>query len=250
MASRLIPQGCLAATDVLVLAGGLGTRIRSVLGDTPKLLAPIGGQVCLDLLLDWLRRQGARRVVLALGVGADQVCEYLDQHPAADLDIVRVIEPSPMGTAGAVRFARHALQSDPVIVVNGDTLLNADLCALLERHRAAMTLGTLLCTTVEDASRYGRVLVDEDGYISDFVEKDGTFRGPATVSAGAYVLSGELLDQIASGNAKSIEYDVFHKMPRRTLAAYSARFDFTDIGTPESLAGADQQARQSASKIG
>ena len=112
-----------------MLAGGLGTRIRPVLGDTPKLLAPIGGRPYLWYLLEWLRKFGARRIVLGLGHGAGAVLDYLRAQPAADLDIVTVVEPSPLGTAGAIRFARAHLRSDPVLVLNGDTFVNADLCA-------------------------------------------------------------------------------------------------------------------------
>ncbi len=233
-------RACLASIDVLVLAGGFGTRIRPVLGATPKLLAPIGRRLYIDLLLNWLRQFGARRVVLGLGYAAEVICRHIDANPVEGLEIVNVIEPYPLGTAGAVRFARHKLGSDPALVLNGDTLINADLCALLAHHREAAALGTLLCANVEDAGRYGRVLVSTTGHITGFVEKDLSFRGPATVSSGVYVLSAVLLDQIASGDAKSIEYDVFQKLPAGTLAAHSASFDFVDIGTPESLSAANQ----------
>jgi NDP-sugar pyrophosphorylase family protein len=234
----LIRQSCLASTDVLVLAGGLGTRIRPVLGDTPKLLGPIGGRPYLSHLLDWLRRFGARRVVLGLGYGAAAVLEYLERHPVTDLDICTVVEPAPLGTAGAVRLARPRLRSDPALVLNGDTFVNADLCALLARQTATDALGTLLCVEVDDAARYGRVMLDERGHINGFAEKDPSFHGPAPVNGGIYILSAALLDQIASGEAKSIEYDVFQRLPAGSLAAYAGRFDFIDIGTPESFAAA------------
>jgi NDP-sugar pyrophosphorylase family protein len=234
----VIRQNCLASIDVLVLAGGLGTRIRPVLGDTPKLLAPIGGRPYLRHLLDWLRKFGARRIVLGLGQGAGAVLDHLKAHPAADLDIHTVVEPSPLGTAGAIRFARAELHSDPVLVLNGDTFVNADLCALLARQRETGALGTLVCVDVDDAGRYGRVMLDVRGRIEGFAEKDPSFRGPVAVNGGVYALSAELLDRIAAGEAKSIEYDVFQRLPAGELAAYSGHFDFIDIGTPESLAAA------------
>jgi mannose-1-phosphate guanylyltransferase len=229
-------QSCLASIDVLVLAGGLGTRIRPVLGDTPKLLAPIGDRPYLSHLLDWLRRFGARRIVLGLGFGADAVLEYLKAHPAPDLEIRTVVEPAPLGTAGAIRFARPELHSDPAVVLNGDTFVNADLCALLARQKETAALGTLLCVDVDDAGRYGRVVLDRAGHIEGFAEKDPSFRGAAPVNGGVYALSAALLDRIAAGQAKSIEYDVFQQLPAGTLAAYAGRFDFIDIGTPESFA--------------
>jgi mannose-1-phosphate guanylyltransferase len=234
----VIRQDCLATIDVLVLAGGLGTRIRPVLGDTPKLLAPIAGQPYLWHLFDWLGKFGARRIVLGLGHGAAAVLDYLKARPAADFDIRPVVEPIPLGTAGAIRFARGELHSDPVLVLNGDTFVNADLCTLVSRQRDSSALGTLTCVDVDDAGRYGRVMLDDGGRIRGFAEKDSSFHGPAAVNGGVYALSAELLDQIAAGDARSLEYDVFRRLPAGALNAYSGRFEFIDIGTPESLAAA------------
>ena len=234
----MIQQECLGSIDVFVLAGGLGTRIRPALGDTPKLLAPIAGRPYLKHLFDWLRGFGARRVVLSLGHRAEAVLDYLKASPESGLDICPVVEPSPLGTAGAIRFARAELHTDPVLVLNGDTFVNADLCVLLARQRETRARGTLVCVDVDDAGRYGRVRLDVAGRIEGFVEKDSSFRGPAPVNGGVYALSAELLDRIAIGEAKSLEYDVFQRLPAGTLAAYSGRFEFIDIGTPESLARA------------
>ncbi len=229
---------CLEALDVLVLAGGLGTRAAAALGDTPKLLAPIAGRPYLAYLLDWLGRFGARRIVLGLGHLAGAVQFYLARTPTPGFEIVPVVEPRPLGTAGAVRFARGALRTDPVLVMNGDNLVDADLCALLLRHRGCRALGTILCTEVEDAGRYGRIALDRDGRIERFVEKDSAFRGAATISAGVYALSARLLDEIAAGSARSLEEEVFEHLPAGTLAALSGRYRFIDIGTPDSLARA------------
>jgi NDP-sugar pyrophosphorylase family protein len=221
-----------------VLAGGLGTRVRAVLGDTPKLLAPVAGRPYLDHLLDWLARFGARRIVLGLGHRAEAVLAHLERHPTPELAVETVVEPRPLGTAGAVRFARARLRSDPVMVMNGDSFCDADLCALIERHGQAGVPGTLLCAEVEDAGRYGRVVVDHGGIVEAFVEKDPDYRGLAAINAGIYLLSARLLDEIASGEAASLEREVFERLPRGSLAALVGRFRFIDIGTPESLAGA------------
>ena len=99
---------CLDAIDVFVLAAGPGTRIRPVLGDTPKLLAPIGGHTYLDHLLNWLHGFGARHVVLGLGVHARTIIDYAQKHPIAGMEIATVVEPSPLGTAGAIDTADQA----------------------------------------------------------------------------------------------------------------------------------------------
>ena len=228
---------CLEALDILVLAGGLGTRIRPVLGDLPKILAPILGRPYLAYLLEWLERFGARQVVLGLGHRAQAVVDYLgDAQPPTGIEVTMVVEPSPLGTAGAIRFARGVLRSDPVLVMNGDSFTDADLCAFVDRHRAAKTIGTMLCAEVDDAGRYGRVELDQSGRIGGFIEKDANFHGTALISTGVYLLSADLLDDIAAGDAASIERDVFERLPSGTLAAFAGRFRFIDIGTPKSLA--------------
>ena len=228
---------CLATLDVLVIAGGLGTRIQSALGDTPKLLAPIGGRPYLAYLLDWLRRFGARRVVLGLGHRAQAVVDYLDRNKSSydDLTVVTVTEPKPLGTAGAIRFARANLRTDPVLVMNGDSFADADLCAFVAHHRRVKAKATLLCAEVDDAGRYGRIDLDGEGRIRGFLEKDPGFHGRSTVSAGVYLFSAALLDEIAASSATSLEHDVFGAAPSGSLNAFAGRFAFIDIGTPESL---------------
>jgi mannose-1-phosphate guanylyltransferase len=239
MPSTSSPQNlCLGTVDVLVLAGGLGTRIQPVLGDTPKLLAPIGGRPFLSYLMRWLGNFGTRRVVLALGHGASVVQDYLRDSSDSALDIVTVVEPRPLGTAGAVRFARTQLRTDPVLVMNGDSFVDADLCRFLAFHREAGANGTVLCGRVEHAGRYGRIEIDENARIRAFVEKDPAFRGPAVVNCGVYLLSGTLLDAIVTMPGPSLERDVFERLPTSALAAFGGPFSFIDIGTPETLAAA------------
>jgi NDP-sugar pyrophosphorylase family protein len=228
---------CLATLDVLVIAGGLGTRIQSALGDTPKLLAPIGGRPYLAYLLDWLRRFGAKRIVLGLGHRAQAVIDFLDRNKSfyGDLTVVKVIEPEPLGTAGAIRFARPNLRTDPVLVMNGDSFADADLCAFVAHHRRVRAKATLLCAEVDDAGRYGRVELDGKGRIAGFIEKDADFHGRSAVSAGVYLFSAALLDEIAAGGAVSLERDVFGRAASCSLNAFAGPFAFIDIGTPESL---------------
>jgi mannose-1-phosphate guanylyltransferase len=216
-----------------------------VLGDTPKLLAPIRGKPYLAYLLSWLRVFGARRLVLALGYRAEAVVEYMCANPVADLEVEMVIEPQPMGTAGAIRFARSKLCSDPVLVLNGDSFVDADLCNFLAYHRTVGAPGSILCVEFDDAARYGRVQLDHSGKVKAFFEKDSNFHGPAIVSAGIYLLSGSLLDEIANGVAVSLERDIFERLPPSSLGAMAGRFSFVDIGTPESLADASEIFRTS-----
>jgi NDP-sugar pyrophosphorylase family protein len=231
---------CLARIDALVLAGGLGTRIRPVLGDIPKLLAPIGRRTYLDHLLDWLASFGAHRVVLGLGHLSNKVTDHLHAHPRSDVALSWVAEPTPLGTAGAIRFVRPELRSDPVLIINGDSFADVDLCAMLRSHCQRGASATILCAEVGNANRYGRVQVDAGGVIQGFLEKEETFHGPAVVNAGIYFLSAKLLDHIAAGSAKSLEREVFEREPAGSLAAFFSSSGFIDIGTPESFAQAEE----------
>jgi len=238
---------CLAAVDIFVLAGGLGTRIQPVLGDLPKLLAPIAGRPFLEILVDWLKRFGARRVILGLGHRADAVLDYLKANPPADLQISTTVEPRPLGTAGAVRFVRGKLHSEPALVMNGDTVIaEANLCDLIEAHQKSGSMGTLLCARVKNAERYGRVLINDSKQITAFVEKDPACRHEGVVNAGVYVVSQSLLDRIATSSAVSIERDIFERLPLGSFSAYITSGELIDIGTPESLAQASQIAERDA----
>lgn len=228
-------SGCLAGIDVFVLAGGLGTRIRPVLGDTPKLLAPIAGRAYLAYLLDWLTYFGARRIVFGLGFGSEAIRAELERRRRPDLALVSRVEPEPLGTAGAIRFCRDLLHTDPVLILNGDSFVNANLCDFINFHRARSALGAILCTRVKDGSRYGEVHLNTEGHIEGFVEKSAGPTHAATISAGIYLLSSVLLDTIARSAKASIERDIFPMLPPGTLHAFAGDFEFIDIGTPESL---------------
>lgn len=221
--------------DVVILAGGLGSRLRPVMADRPKVLAPVGGTPFLAHLLDWLALANPAQVVLCLGHLGDMVVEWLATQPPRPFPVVPVIEPQPMGTAGALRFARRHLHSDPVLVMNGDTILDADIDALLAIHRSTAPQATLLCAPVTDTSRYGSVITDGEGRVVAFLEKSGA-NGAGLVSAGALLLSGTVLDAIADGEQKSIEHDVLPHLGHIRTMVHTGRF--LDFGTPESFSQA------------
>jgi len=223
--------------DVVVLAGGLGTRIKGVLGDTPKVLAPINGRPFLDHLLDRLAALGAGRAVLSLGHLADAVITHL-QAGSPPLPVVPVVEPAPLGTGGALRLVRPELHSDPAMLLNGDTWLEVDFAAFLDSHRRAGRLCSILCVKVDDVSRYGRVEIADDGTLAAFVEKDPAFSGPGWINGGAVLFSQAALDLLAASRGPSIERDFLATLPPGAIHAHRAGGAFIDIGTPDSLAGA------------
>lgn len=229
----------LAGIDIAILAGGLGTRLSSVLPHTPKAMALIGGRPFLDFLLETLTLQGARRIVLCLGSRAQAVIDYLAVHDYAPLEIETSVEPLPLGTAGALAFAFPHFRSDPVMVINGDTLVEANLPEFLTSHAAAGAAMSMLCAKVSDARRYGRVEIDHTSRVTRFEEKTS---GPASagwINAGVYLLSRPMLAQIYQARPQSLERDVFEAMPPGSVYAHRSEARFLDIGTPESLRQAE-----------
>ena len=147
----------LADIDIAILAGGLGTRLGGVLPDRPKILAPINGKPFIDHLLQFFIGQGARHLLFCLGHRADQIIARLQSVGSLGAEIETVTEPEPLGTAGALANAATRFRASPVMVVNGDTLVEADLNAFLSSHFASNADTSILCTQVDDARRYGRV---------------------------------------------------------------------------------------------
>lgn len=228
----------LGDVDVAILAGGLATRISHLLDGQPKCLVPVEGRALIDYQFDWLRGFGARRIVLLLGHLAEKVIAHLDRHPPRDLTVEWSIEPAPLGTAGAVIHGRSLLRSPHVMVMNGDSFVDADLGAFYAAHRQGGGAASLLCTEVPDAGRFGRILLDDQGGIQRFCEKDPAQTGPGVINAGVYVMDQSFLDEIVATRARSLETDIFARQPPGRLKAFVGAFPFIDIGTPESLKSA------------
>jgi mannose-1-phosphate guanylyltransferase len=123
-----------------------------------------------------------------------------------------------------------------VLVLNGDTFVDADLAGFADRHRESGASLSLLCVEVDDAARYGRIERDTQGFVSGFVEKDSNHRGLGLISAGFYLFSAAFLDQLVNFPGPSLERDLFQRLPSGTIRTEVARGGFVDIGTPESLA--------------
>ena len=223
----------------VILAGGLGTRLRSVVSDRPKVLAAVRGRPFLTFLLDRLVEGGLRHVVLCTGYLGGQVqAEFGDSY--GDLRLVYSEEPSPLGTAGALRLALPLFESDPVLVMNGDSFCDVDLGAFFDWHVAHGAHGTLaLVKAPDEAQRYGQVQTDGDGRVISFNEKTG--QGDGTwINAGVYMLGVPLISEIPTDGAVSLERDVFPAWAGRGLYGYQLQGGFLDVGTPETYAAAEK----------
>jgi NDP-sugar pyrophosphorylase family protein len=218
--------------DVLVLAGGQGTRLRSVVGERAKVLAEVAGKPYLFHLLSHLGGQGIQRVILALGCFHQEVLDYLDGQSFEGLQVVPVVEEELLGTAGAMHNALPVLESDPVFVLNGDTFADIRLDSLLAFHQRQSADVTLAVAYKENIERYGSVEIDESGGVSRFIEKGKSESGH--VSAGIYVMSRQVIQGIPPNRKVSWERDTLPGLVGHGLFAWCGPFRFLDIGTPDS----------------
>jgi D-glycero-alpha-D-manno-heptose 1-phosphate guanylyltransferase len=227
------------ATPALLLVGGLGTRLRSVVPSAPKPLASVGNKSFLELLIRQLKHQGVRRLILCTGYLADQVENEFGDGRALNLEISYSRELEPLGTAGAVKLAQSQLgRASEFLVMNGDSFLEIDLQPFIQFHRERHALVSMAVLRVEDSSRYGTVKVDSNQKVIGFVEKAGS-KGPGLVNGGIYVFSPEVFDYIPEGRS-SLEKDVFPRLLGKGVYAQEQSGMFIDIGTPEDYARAQE----------
>jgi histidinol-phosphate phosphatase family protein len=226
------PEGPGDSLTAVVLAGGFGTRLRAVVSDCPKVLAEVNGRPFLAYLLDQLVRAGVDTAVLCTGYKAEQIeAAFGDVYRGMRLRYSR--ETEPLGTAGAIRLALPLIESEEMLVLNGDSYCAADFAEHVRLHRAGDHHGSLLLTPVPDASRFGQVLTRDDGRVTDFLEKDPTARA-GWINAGVYVFQRHLLREIPLGRAVSLEREMLPNWIPRGLGTLRSDTKFLDIGTPES----------------
>jgi len=220
----------------VVLAGGLGTRLRGVVADRPKVLADVDGVPFLFHLLGHLAASGIEHVVLSTGYMGEQVRDAVGPS-FGPIEVEYAHEPSPLGTGGAIRRTLPLVRSQALFVLNGDSYCDVDLGNLWLWHHQRAAHGTLTLAQVHDARRYGTVETDPYGRIHRFVEKSPR-RRPGAVNAGFYLLRRSLVAAIPLGLPCSLERDLLPGWLAAGIYGYARTERFIDIGTPESLAGA------------
>lgn len=215
--------------EAIVLAGGLGTRLREVVPDVPKPMAPVAGKPFLEILLRDLARKGFKRVVLSLGYKAETILAHFGER-FSGMDIVYTVEDAPVGTGGAVRLGMSQCLGDHVFIFNGDTFLDLEADALerlWQQHRHPI----IVAREVPDTARYGRLLV-ESGRVKVFTEKG--VGGPGLINAGCYVLGAGQLDAWPLSTPFSLEADYLASAVKTgPVEVFETRGLFIDIGVPE-----------------
>ncbi|HYE50054.1 MAG TPA: sugar phosphate nucleotidyltransferase [Azospirillaceae bacterium] len=224
--------------EAVILAGGLGTRLRSAVPDLPKPLAPVRGRPFLDYLLDYLAAQGIRRAILSVGYRREAIVERFGTSYGG-LEIDYAVEEEPLGTGGGLRLGLERVRGPAAFALNGDTFLGlpyGQLAAALDAAGGAPFAVAL--RPVEDAERFGRVMV-EDGRMSGFAAAGGA--GPGLINAGVYLLPRDLFDRHPVPARFSFEKDFLEaRAAELRPATLVADGPFIDIGVPESFALAQE----------
>jgi D-glycero-alpha-D-manno-heptose 1-phosphate guanylyltransferase len=222
--------------DAIVLAGGFGTRLRSVVSHVPKPMAPVGDRPFLVLLLESLKSKGITRVILSVGYMSDAIISYFQRHPLG-IELVFEVESSPLGTGGAIAAALRHAHSDSVLVINGDTYLDLDLEALRSMWPGDRT-PIVVARAVADTERFGRLDVTK-GRITRFVGSG--IKSAGIINAGCYLIPANVFAGENVPEKFSFEQDFLSKRPPFSLRVFVALGQFIDIGVPDDYARAQTE---------
>lgn len=220
----------------ILLAGGKGTRLRPLTLHTPKPIVPIFDRPFLSYQIGLLRQvPEIDEVILSLNYQPRRLEETFGDGSSLGLRLRYVVEPSPLGTGGAIKYAARGID-DTIVVFNGDVMTAVDVAAVVAQHRARSAKATIVLTPVDNPSAYGLVESDADGNVRRFLEKPSPEEITCdTINAGIYVLEPETFDRIPTGTPYSIERGYFPSLVERgeAFSAYVERGYWIDIGTPE-----------------
>jgi NDP-sugar pyrophosphorylase family protein len=228
--------------QAVILAGGLGTRLRPLTLGRPKPVVPLLNIPFLSYQLGLLGAHGVRDVILSVSHRPEVIRATMSRESLGDVQLREVVEVEPLGTAGGVRNAAD-LVNGRVVVLNGDVLTDVDLSAMLAFHQAKGAVATIYLTPVENPTAYGLVELEPNGRVRRFLEKPGWEEVTTnTINAGVYVLERELLDLIPKGEAHSIEREFFPLLLERgePFYGYVSEGYWLDIGTPAKYLEAQQ----------
>lgn len=215
----------------LILAGGLGTRLRSVVTDVPKPLASVAGKPFLEVVVKQARAAGVREIILCVAYKAEAIRQHFGDGEEFEVEIRYSVEEELLGTGGAVKLAAEMVTAERFWLINGDSFCGVDFAAMREFHADHRARVTLAAPLVEDRERFGSLLLGEDNAILRFGEKGES--GPGRINGGVYLLNRDVLDLIPAGEVVSLEKEVLTPMCGQGLYAFKTDLDFIDIGLPE-----------------
>lgn len=230
-------------TECIILAGGLGTRLRSAVPDLPKAMAPVAGKPFLSFVIDGLRMQGIRRFIFSLGYRHEAIDNYLQEHfPTLDYSIV--VEQEPLGTGGAIRLAMEQAESDHVLVTNGDTLFQAEVKTMEATHLHTCAECTLALKPMQNFDRYGCVEINGNQRVISFREKQ--FYAEGLINGGLYLINCKAFLNRSFAEKFSFEKDYLEAFIAEQ-GFYGIQSDayFIDIGIPQDFEQAQVDLKRS-----
>lgn len=230
--------------DVIILAGGRGTRLKDVISDIPKPLAPINGKPFLDILLSQLNKFACiKKVILAVGYKAEMIMDRYKNCYRYNFKIVFSEEQAPLGTGGAIKKALALTDTEEAIILNGDSYAEIDIDDLLRFHKANRAFVTIVLKEVSDTQRYGSIKIDKQKRILIFEEKKNTDTH-GFINAGIYVIKKHLLDGIENGKELSFEKQILPELIHKGAYGYVSCCKFIDIGLPETYKKAGEYLKE------
>lgn len=234
----------LSEVDVVILCGGLGTRLRSTIGESQKTMANVGEEPFLNKVLRYLKAEGFSRVILAVGYQAQQVKDYYSNHDLG-LKVEFSFEETPLGTGGAIKNAKSLVKSDVFFAMNGDCFCALDYAEFLKFHLTRKSTATLSVATIADSREYGTIILGDKDVIQGFEEKKDV-TGGGFVNVGAYCFNKEVLEMMPQEKF-SIERDFFPLLPatlKDRFCGFVVDTEFLDIGTPDRYSNAEDIIRK------
>jgi D-glycero-alpha-D-manno-heptose 1-phosphate guanylyltransferase len=225
-----------------ILSGGLGTRLRPVVKDRPKVLSDVMGRCFLTYILDQLASAGIQDVVLCTGYQSEMIPRVLGNSYKA-LNLIYSKEEKPLGTCGALCNALPHFRNNYILVMNGDSYMNFQIKEYLNWFFRIDRQASVALTQVADVGRYGKVVISDNQAVCEFTEK-GMDHGPGWINAGVYILKKTLLESLPSGTPCSMEHDFFPDLIGKGLYGFPATGEFLDIGTPDTYQQAENFFRE------
>jgi D-glycero-alpha-D-manno-heptose 1-phosphate guanylyltransferase len=223
--------------EAIVLAGGLGTRLRSVVSDLPKPMAPIGNKPFLEYILKYLQKNGVKRVILSVGYKWKTIKEYFGDK-FDNIELVYSVEDEPLGTGGAIKKAMNQVRNSQVYIINGDTFFDVDLknLSLEDNSKLILSLKHMI-----NFDRYGCVESDDKNLVTAFTEKG--YRESGNINGGIYLASKDIFD--GYNLDEKFSFEEFMQENFKTLKASVKVFEnyFIDIGIPEDYERAQSEIK-------
>lgn len=236
-------EDTLKNVDVFILCGGLGKRLRKVSQNKPKPMVEIDGRPFISIIINYLVSLGFRRFILGLGYKPSAFVSYFKEHKIPGVQVIFSTESSPLGTGGAVKNAKRLIKSNPFFVLNGDSFSKFSAREFLRLHKDKESLASLLLKRIKNCRDYGRVKINKDSRIIVYNEKVPCAKS-SLINSGVYIFDKRIFKVMPKRKAFSLEEDLFPRFVGKDFFGYLKPGYFIDIGTPERLSKAKDDAKR------